>query len=157
MPGTSPALITEAHESIFATSFIGLLSTIRHGDGHVSTNPVSYIWNGSELEISTIKSRMKYKNLLANPNATLCVVSPHNHMHYVEVRGTVRIEEDADRAYLAYQFEKLAGEPLPEDIDPPGTERVVLYLTPQQVSSPSLYSGRFDDLGAEKSAGASPD
>jgi PPOX class probable F420-dependent enzyme len=147
---STPTLISDRHEAIFATTFIGLLSTIRHNDGHVTTNPVSYIWNGSELEVSTLKSRMKYKNLLANPKATMCVVSPRNHMHYVEVRGTVRIEDDPDRNYLRYQFKKLSGEEMPEDLDPPGAERVVLYLRPEQVSSPSLYGGRLDDMAAER-------
>ncbi|MEH6519530.1 MAG: pyridoxamine 5'-phosphate oxidase family protein [Halioglobus sp.] len=143
------SLVKENHETILATTFIGQLSTVRHKDGHISTNPVSYIWNGEELEISTLKGRMKYKNVLANPRATLCVVSPKNHMHYVEIRGTVRVVDDTDRAYLRYQFKKLAGMDAPEDMDPPGSERVVLYLRPEQVSSPVLYGGRFDDQGSQ--------
>ena len=138
------ALVTEKHEAILATNFLGTLSTIRHNDGRVSTNPVSFIWNGKEIEISTLKGRMKYKNLLANPSATICVISPKNPMSYVEIRGTVRLVDDPDREYLRYQFKKLSGEDVPEDMDPPGAERVTLYLQPEQVSSPVLYGGRFD-------------
>ena len=146
------SLIAQRHEQIFATTFIGTLSTIRYTDGHISSNPVSYIWNGTELEISTLKGRMKYKNLVANPLATLCVVSPNNHSQYVEVRGKVRMVDDPDREYLRYQFKKLSGgEEAPDDMDPPGAERVILYLRPEQVSSPVLYGGRFDELSAEKS------
>lgn len=138
-------LINRKHEAILTQTFIGALSTIRHNDGRISTNPVSYIWNGKEIEVSTLKGRMKYKNLVANPSATLCVISPQDHMQYVEIRGSVRIVDDPDRDYLRYQFKKLAGEDLPEDMDPPGAERVVLYLLPEQISSPVLYGGRFDN------------
>ena len=90
-----------------ASTVIGCLSTLRHTDGRISTNPVSYRWNGAEIEISTLKERMKYKNMVADPRATLCVVSPRDPMHYVEL----------------------------------------IYLTPEQVSSPLLYGGQFDDFG----------
>lgn len=141
----SKPLINDKHETILAQTFIGLLSTVRHNDGRISTNPVSFIWNGKEIEVSTLKGRMKYKNLVANASATFCVVSPQDHMQYVEIRGMVRIVDDPDRDYLRYQFKKLAGEELPEDMDPPDAERVVLYLLPEQVSSPVLYGGRFDN------------
>ena len=137
-------MVNDKQEQILTDNFIGLLSTIRHSDGYISTNPVSFIWNGQAIEVSTLKSRVKYKNLLANPQATLCVVSPKDPMQYVEIRGQVRIEEDADKSYVRWQFKKLSGYDMPEDMDPPGSERVVIYLEPEQVSSPSLYGGRFD-------------
>ena len=139
-----PPVLTQRQESILASTFIGALSTIRHNDGCIATNPVSFIWNGQEMEMSTLKSRMKYKNVVANPSATICVISPENHMAYVEIRGTVRTVDDPDREYLRYNFMKLSGEEPPEEMDPPGSERVTLYLRPEQVSSPVLYGGRFD-------------
>ena len=77
--------------------------------------------------------------------AQLCVIDPNDHMTYVEIRGTVRVEDDIDKKYLRAQFKKHTGDELPEDLDPPDAERVVLYLTPEQVSSPQLYGGRFDN------------
>lgn len=143
----SSSLVSEKHEAILATTFLGALSTIRHNDGRISTNPVSFIWNGEEMEISTLKNRMKYKNLLVNPNATICVMSPQNHMQYVEMRGTVRMVDDPNREYLRHSFIQISGQEPPEDMDPPGSERVTLYLRPEQVSSPLMYGGRFDDMG----------
>jgi PPOX class probable F420-dependent enzyme len=137
-------LVTEHHEQILTSTFLGALSTIRHNDGRISTNPVSFLWNGQELEVSTLKGRMKYKNLVANPAATLCVIHPQNPMSYVEVRGTVRLVDDPDREYLRHQFNTLMNEDPPEDMDPPEAERVTIYLRPEQVSSPVLYGGRFD-------------
>lgn len=53
------SLIDEHHKAILAATFIGALSTIRHNDGRITSNPVSFIWNGKEFEVSTLKSRMK--------------------------------------------------------------------------------------------------
>ncbi|MDX1734365.1 MAG: PPOX class F420-dependent oxidoreductase [Halioglobus sp.] len=141
------SLIKREHEAVLATTVIGCLSTVRHNDGRVSTNPVSYLWNGTEFEISSLKGRMKYRNLLANPQATLCVVSAADPMHYVEVRGSVRLVDDPDRGLFTAHFRKVSGgvEP-PEGMDPPGAERVMLFLTPEQVSSPKMYGGQFDQF-----------
>ena len=54
------------------STFLGTLSTIRHSDGLISSNPVGFTWNGKEVEVSTIKGRLKYHNVLADPRATLC-------------------------------------------------------------------------------------
>ena len=47
-PGQSP--IKPQHEAVLSTTVIGCFSTVRHNDGRVSTNPVSYLWNGKEFE-----------------------------------------------------------------------------------------------------------
>lgn len=135
--------LDDAQEAILSTTFIAMLSTIRHNDGRVSTNPVTFLWDGDEIGISTLKSRMKYKNLVANPAATVCVISPDDHMRYVEIRGTVRFEDDPDRSYLRKNFLTLMGVEPPENLDPPDAERVTLYLKPEQVSSPVMYGGQF--------------
>lgn len=141
------ALIQPHHEAVLATTVIGCFSTVRHNDQRVSTNPISFLWNGSEFEISSLKGRMKYKNIQKNSQATLCVVSAKDPMHYVEVRGSVRVVDDPDRALFTAHFRKVSGgvEP-PEGMDPPNSERVMFYLTPEQVSSPVMYSGTFDSF-----------
>ena len=141
------SLIKPHHERILATTVIGCFSTLRHNDQKISTNPVSFLWNGAEFEISTLKGRMKYKNLVANPQATLCVVSGKDPMHYVEVRGTVQIVDDPARELFTAHFRKVSGgiEP-PEGMDAPDAERVMLLLTPERVSSPVMYESQFDDF-----------
>ncbi len=142
------AKVKPEHVEVLNSTVIGCFSTLRHNDQRVSTNPVSYRWNGAEIEISTLKGRMKYKNMAANPQATLCVVSPSDPMHYVEVRGSVRLVDDPDRSLFTAHFRATSGgiEP-PEGMDPPGSERAMIYLTPEQVSSPVMYGGQFDDFG----------
>lgn len=131
-------------EAVLATTFFAILSTVRHNDGRVSSNPVTFLWEGGEIGVSTLKSRMKYKNLVANPQATVCVVSPEDPMRYIEIRGTVRLVDDPDGSYLLKNFLTLTGAEPPENLDLPGEERVTIYLPPEQVSSPVMYSGRFD-------------
>ena len=140
MSDTIEIQIPQAHHEILAANSWGLMSTLRHKDGLISTNPVSYLWDGECVRISTIKTRVKYDNLLANPLVTLCA----DHTKYVEVRGYATIEEDPDRSFLRRVFMEGSGgvEP-PDDLDAPGTERVIVRIHPHQSSSPLLYGGRF--------------
>lgn len=135
--------IPEQYHALLDRCHQAMLSTIRHTDGLISTNPVGYVWEDGGIRISTIKARMKYKNLLANPLATFCVISPDDVMEYLEIRGYATVEDDEDKRFSRKQFKRGAGVEPPEDMDPPGTERVIITLHPQQVSSPKLYGGRF--------------
>lgn len=142
---TSEIEIPERHKELLAANSYGLISTIRHKDGLISTNPVSYVWDGECVRISTLKSRKKYENLAANPLVTFCVPHHADHMKYVELRGVASIEEDPDRSFLNRQFrETSGGAEAPADLDPPDSERVILRIHPHQSSSPTLYGGRFD-------------
>ena len=64
-------------------------------------------------------------------------------MVYVELRGHATIEEDPDQEFLRSTFVYADMEP-PDAIDPPGTERVIVRIHPEQASSPTLYGGRFN-------------
>ena len=142
MSDTNEIELPESHREILASNSIGVMSTIRQKDGRISTNPVGYLWDGACVRISTIKDRVKYHNLLADPRVTFCVVDRVDHMRYVELRGFATLEEDLDRSFLRSTFVAAGMEP-PEDLDPPGTERVIVRIHAQQSSSPYLYGGRF--------------
>lgn len=141
---TETIVIPERHHALLARCHQAMLSTIRHVDGLISTNPVGYVCEESRIRISTIKERMKYKNLLVNPLVSFCVISPDDVMEYLEIRGYATLEDDEDRSFSRKQFIRSAGVEPPEDLDPPGTERVIITIHPQQISSPKLYGGRFN-------------
>lgn len=146
MPDPKEIEIPEAHQALLATHNYGLLSTLRKKDGLISTNPVSYVWDKEQscILISTIKSRLKYVNLCANPTVAFCVINAADHTKYVELRGFASLEDDTDRSFLRRQFrETSGGEEAPADLDPPDAERVIVRIHPQQSSSPLLYGGRF--------------
>lgn len=135
--------IPESHLDLVRNSLFAVMSTIRHSDGMISSNPVSYTYEDGIFRISTLKSRVKYRNLLADSRLTLCIVSPKDHTVYVEIRGHATVVDDVDKAYLRHQFMAHMGSEPPADLDPPGSERVIVTLYPEQVSAPSLYGGRF--------------
>lgn len=137
--------IPEANHELLANHHFGIMSTVRHNDGRLSSNPVGFVWDGTHIRVSSLKSRMKYKNLLADSRIGFCVMSPKNPMAYLEIRGIAELEDDTDRAFFRKQFIAGAGEEPPEDIDAPGEQRIIITVRPQQVSSPQLYGGRFDD------------
>jgi hypothetical protein len=141
---TSEIEIPAAHKAILADNNFGLMTTLRHKDGLLSTNPVSYVFDGDCVQVSTIKNRIKYDNLVANPIVTFCVIHHADHTKYVELRGFASIEEDPDRIFIRHQFrETSGGEEAPEDLDAPGALRVTVRIHPHQSSSPLLYGGRF--------------
>jgi len=126
--------------------FLAMLTTIR-ADGMLSTNPIGYVWDGRRIRVSTLKSRMKCKNILLDDRICFCLQSPTNHMDYLEVRGHATVEDDPDRSFFREQFMRgMGGEEPPAVLDPPEAERVIILIHPQQVSAPKIYGDRFDDL-----------
>ncbi len=136
--------IPEKNHALLTTQHLGMLTTVR-SDGMLSTNPVGFVWDGERIQISTLKSRVKYRNISADSRIAFCVQSAKNPMNYVEIRGFATLEDDLDRSFARRQFMIGSnGQEPPEDMDPPQAERVVITLHPQQISSPQLYGGRFD-------------
>tara|TARA_A100000164_G_scaffold18782_1_gene15272 strand:+ start:820 stop:1281 length:462 start_codon:yes stop_codon:yes gene_type:complete len=151
MQNISDVHIPETSHQLLKKSIIGTITTIRHNDQLLSSHPVSFVWDGDSIRISSLKNRIKYKNILADARVSFCVVSATNVMDYLEVRGYATLEDDPDRVFARRQFvESSGGDEPPADMDPPDAERVIITIHPQQVSSPKLYGGRFDNFQASK-------
>ncbi len=105
------------HDALLRSNNLAMLSTVRARDGLISTNPV----------------------------VAFCLVEPSNPTQYLEVRGHATLEDDPDRSFSRLQFVTGSGgqEP-PAEMDPPEAERAIIVIHPLQVSSPTLYGGRFD-------------
>lgn len=139
--------IAEQYHKLLHKSLIGIITSVRHTDKNLSSHPVGFVLDNGVVRISSLKNRMKYKNVMADPRISFCVVSDKNVMEYVELRGYATIEDDVDRSFARRQFvEGSGGKEPPEDMDPPEAERVIITIHPQQVSSPTLYGGRFDKM-----------
>lgn len=137
--------IPETGRALLDANSLGMMTTRRTRDGRMSTNPVGYVWDGECVRVSTLKSRMKYRNLVADPSITFCVVDQNDLTRYVELRGQATLEDDLDRSFLREQFRRQSGgSEAPEDLDSPDAERVTIRIHPEQVSSPVLYGGRFE-------------
>lgn len=139
--------IPEQHHKLLDKSLIGIITTVRHNDQRLSSHPVGFVLDEGVIRISSLKNRMKYKNILADSRVCFCVVSAKNVMEYIEVRGIATIKDDTDRSFARRQFvEGSGGKEPPADMDPPDAERIIISIHPEQVSSPTLYGGRFDQL-----------
>jgi hypothetical protein len=129
-----PASIPEHARALLEGTPIAFMTTMRP-DGRMSTNPVSVFFDGTHLQVSTVQSRLKVRNLEADDRVTLCVVQPGNLNRYVEIRGRARMEPDVDRAFINRIARLYMGvDEYP--FDQPGDERVVVTVMPEQVSAP---------------------
>jgi PPOX class probable F420-dependent enzyme len=137
------AEIPASHAGILETAVTAMVSTIGHVDGLISTNPVAFDWDGGYIRISTLKSRVKYRNLLANPQITFCALDAKDLSRYIEIRGYAEISEDPDGSLNRKMFNRMTGKDWP-NLDEPGAERVIVKIVATQVSAPAIYGGRFD-------------
>jgi PPOX class probable F420-dependent enzyme len=122
--------------------FQAVVSTVRHKDGLISTTPVTFDWDGEFVRFSTLKARVKYKNLLANPQITVCIVSSKDFTRYIEIRGNAEMSDDPGGQFNRSIFQRLTGK---DDFpfDEPGAERVTVKIVPVQISAPLLYGGKL--------------
>ena len=131
---TDSAPISEHVRELLEGTPIAFMTTIRP-DGRMSTNPVSVLFDGTRVRVSTVRSRKKVRNLVADDRVTLCIVQPGNLNRYVEIRGRAVVEPDTDRAFINEIARAYMGvDEYP--FDAPGDERVVVTVIPEQVSSP---------------------
>ena len=140
------AEIPETHVGILETAVLATISTISHKDGLISTNPVGFDWDGEYVRLSTLKSRVKYRNLVANAQVTFCAVDPTMPMRYIEIRGYAQISDDPEGTLSRKMFRRMSGkEPA---LDEPTADRVIIKIIPTKVSTPTLYGGRHDERAA---------
>jgi len=133
-PKTKP--IPETHHHILQDLPTGHLATLRP-DGRLSVNPVALIFDGEYIRVSTLKSRMKYKNLLKDPRVAISVPHRNNPNIYVEVRGIAELTDDPDRTFvnsIARHYMDVDEYPF----DEAGAERVTITIHAEQVSAPEI-------------------
>lgn len=139
MSSHTHSTIPESHYDILESCCYPVVCTMRP-DGLMSANPVSMLWDGEFIRFSTLKNRMKYRNLLSDPRLSLCLVHPNNPMHYLEVRGRAELEEDSDRAFVNRIAIKYMGRDV-YPYDPPDAQRITVKIIAQQISTPAM--GKF--------------
>jgi PPOX class probable F420-dependent enzyme len=135
-PAARSAPIPESHRDIFDDRPTGYLATIRP-DGRLSVNPVGVVLDGEHVRVSTIKSRQKYRNLLADPRVAICVPHRNNPNRYVEVRGVAELTDDTDRSFIN-SIAKAYMDVEEYPFDRPGDERVTITIQAEQVSAPDI-------------------
>jgi PPOX class probable F420-dependent enzyme len=92
-------LVPESHRDLFTGTTI-MLSTL-NPDGSIQTTAVwSLLGEDGVVRTSLSKNRQKYRNLLANPTATVFALAADNPFRFIEIRATATIEDDSDKTFL---------------------------------------------------------
>ncbi len=100
-------------------------------DGVPQSTLTWFLHDDGELRLSLNTARLKAKNLLKTPKASLLIPDPESISRYLEVHGDVRIEPDDD-----LEFAKKVGAKYGSDLvqyDKPGDARVKVTLEPMRV------------------------
>jgi PPOX class probable F420-dependent enzyme len=122
--------VPESHADLLTQPLVGVLTTIG-GDGLPQSTALWFLVGDGELKMSVRTDRQKYRNLLANPKATLFVFDPQNSARTLELRGEVEIRPDPGKRH-AESFSSVYGDAA-SAWDPEDTARVLLALKPARV------------------------
>jgi PPOX class probable F420-dependent enzyme len=109
------------HVAVIATS---------NGDGRPQSSVIFVRRDGDTVVFSTIKGRLKTRNMERDPRVSLLVLDKEKG-RYVEIRGTVQITEDPEKRMLFEMYDRyVGGSPPPPE---PDAERVIVRITAERV------------------------
>jgi PPOX class probable F420-dependent enzyme len=101
-----------------------------NADGRPQSSVIFVKRDGDTVAFSTIKSRLKTRNMTRDPRVSLLVIDKEKG-RYVEIRGTVEITEDPEKRllYEMYAHHMGGATPPPE----PDVQRLIVRITPEKV------------------------
>ncbi|HEY2440976.1 MAG TPA: PPOX class F420-dependent oxidoreductase [Solirubrobacteraceae bacterium] len=130
--------IPDSHRDLLDAQ-VATLGTI-DGHGFPQLTEVWFLYEDDEFKISLNDARLKTRNLMKRPRCSLLVLDLANPYRYVEIRGTARMERDADYAFAAKVGAKYGGADLREH-DRPGEGRVAVTIEPTNVYAVDMSAG----------------
>ncbi len=107
-----------------------VLSTV-NPDGSPQSSLIWIKRDGDDLVFSTIRGRRKTGNMERDPRVSVLLYDPANPFSYVEVRGTVSLDESDGRELIDELALKYNGAHYPQE--PEGPVRVVCRVRPTRV------------------------
>jgi PPOX class probable F420-dependent enzyme len=101
-----------------------------NADGRPQSSLIFVKRDGDTVVFSTIKGRLKTRNMARDPRVSLLVVDK-GHNRYLEIRGRVEITDDPEKRLLYEMYDRYMDgiAPPPE----PDAERLIVRITPQKV------------------------
>ena len=133
-PKTKP--IPKQCHDILTDRPTGHIATLRP-DGRLSVHPVSLLWDGEYVRVSTLKSRQKYRNLSQDPRVAISIPHRNNPNRYVEIRGVAELTDDPERIFVNSVAQHYMGVDV-YPFDKPGEQRVTITIHAEQVSAPGI-------------------
>ena len=119
----------ESHRDLLDAQ-VATLATLEP-DGSPQLSELWFLLDDGQIRFSLNTARRKTQNLARRPECSLLILDLQNPQRYLEVRGTARVERDADRAF-AHKLHAKYGADVTE-FDQPGDERVIVTLEPTRV------------------------
>jgi PPOX class probable F420-dependent enzyme len=118
---TARDVLDGPHFAMLATS---------NSDGRPQSSVIFVKREGDTVVFSTIKGRLKTRNMARDPRISLLVVDKESG-RYVEIRGSVEITDDPEKRLLFAMYDTyMGGMPPPPE---PDAERVIVRVTPEKV------------------------
>ena len=121
----------EATKALFDGKNFPVVATI-NADGSVQTSVVWAKRDGDAVVFSTLRGRLKERNLSRDPRISLSVFDMNDPLSYVEVRGRAEITEEGGRELIDELAKKYTGENF--RAEPPEAVRVVVRVVTDKIT-----------------------
>ena len=121
-----PITLNDETRRLLDGRHFAVLATINR-DGAPQTSAMWVGRDGDDVLMSTVAGRLKHRNLVRDPRASVTILDSDDPYNYVELRGTTTIYEDVGRAFdtsLAWKYDGRDPDP-----DPPGAVRLIIRLS----------------------------
>jgi PPOX class probable F420-dependent enzyme len=125
--------IPATHVDLLSSTALAHVATIGP-NGAPQSNPVWFGWDGTYVLISQTTARQRYRNLQRTPLIALSIVDLENPFRYLEIRGSVEIVEDTDRAFIDSMARKYLDKPTFPWHDP-SEHRMIVKVLPTSTTS----------------------
>jgi len=100
-----------------------------NADGRPQSSLIFVKRDGDTVLFSTIKGRLKTRNMARDPRVSLLVVDKVKG-RYIEIRGSVEITDDPEKRLLYEMYDRYVGGPPPPE---PDAKRLIVRITPEKV------------------------
>jgi PPOX class probable F420-dependent enzyme len=121
--------LNEAAREVLDGPHFAVLAT-SNADGRPQSSVIFVKRDGDTVVLSTIKGRLKTRNMSRDPRVSLLVVDKEKG-RYVEIRGSVEITDDPEKRLLYEMYDRyMGGLPPPPE---PEAERLVVRVRPEKL------------------------
>jgi PPOX class probable F420-dependent enzyme len=121
--------LNEAAREVLDLPHFAVLAT-SNDDGRPQSSVIFVKRDGDTVVFSTIKGRLKTRNMARDPRVSLLVVDKERG-RYVEIRGSVEITDDPEKRLLYEMYDRyMGGTPPPPE---PDAERLIVRIRPDKL------------------------
>jgi PPOX class probable F420-dependent enzyme len=121
--------LNEAAREVLDGPHFAVLAT-SNADGRPQSSVIFVKRDGDTVVFSTIKGRLKTRNMARDPRVSLLVVDKEKG-RYVEIRGSVEITDDPEKRLLYEMYDRyMGGTPPPPE---PDAERLIVRIMPDKL------------------------